>query len=134
VVVHVVADAIPRVVSGAAVAVHGGRLPRDQALPMVKGQWCEIKVVIDLDADEQSVVYNGAPLVTKGWSNGVVPGGAINIAAVDLAGDSSGSEVYYDDISLTRSEGTPCPGDIDEDGDVDTADLLALLAAWGACP
>jgi hypothetical protein len=27
-----------------------------------------------------------------------------------------------------------CPGDIDGDGDVDTADLLALLAAWGACP
>jgi uncharacterized membrane protein len=25
------------------------------------------------------------------------------------------------------------PGDIDEDGDVDTADLLALLAAWGPC-
>jgi hypothetical protein len=27
-----------------------------------------------------------------------------------------------------------CPADIDGDGDVDTADLLALLAAWGACP
>jgi subtilisin family serine protease len=25
------------------------------------------------------------------------------------------------------------PGDIDGDGDVDTADLLALLAAWGEC-
>ena len=25
------------------------------------------------------------------------------------------------------------PGDIDEDGDVDTQDLLALLAAWGEC-
>jgi hypothetical protein len=26
------------------------------------------------------------------------------------------------------------PGDIDGDGDVDTADLLLLLAAWGPCP
>jgi len=25
------------------------------------------------------------------------------------------------------------PGDIDGDGDVDTADLLALLGAWGPC-
>ena len=106
----------------------------DEALPMVKGQWCEIKLVIDLDEDEQSVYYNDVPLVTKSWSAGVAPGGAINIAALDLWGNASSSEVYYDDISLTRSEGPPCPGDIDEDGDVDTADLLALLAAWGACP
>ena len=27
-----------------------------------------------------------------------------------------------------------CPADFDEDGDVDTGDLLALLAAWGDCP
>jgi hypothetical protein len=27
-----------------------------------------------------------------------------------------------------------CPADVDSDGDVDTADLLELLANWGACP
>ena len=26
------------------------------------------------------------------------------------------------------------PGDIDRDGDVDVANLIALLAAWGPCP
>ncbi|MCA9291456.1 MAG: S8 family serine peptidase [Phycisphaerales bacterium] len=28
----------------------------------------------------------------------------------------------------------PTPGDLDGDGDVDPADLAALLSAWGACP
>ena len=64
--------------------------------------------------------------------------------------------VYYDDLSLGEPEcpadfdgdgdvdaadllhllgawGTP-NGDVDGDGDTDTADLLALLGAWGACP
>ena len=28
----------------------------------------------------------------------------------------------------------PCPADLDDDGDVDAADLAELLLAWGACP
>jgi hypothetical protein len=102
--------------------------------PLVKGDWSEIKVVIDLDQDQQSVYYNGDLLVTKSWTAGVEPGGALNIAAVDLWAYHSPDVVYYDDISLTPSAGAPCAADIDEDGDVDTADLLTLLAAWGACP
>ncbi len=27
-----------------------------------------------------------------------------------------------------------CPGDIDDDGDIDAADLAALLSAWGDQP
>ncbi len=27
-----------------------------------------------------------------------------------------------------------CRADLDDDGNVDTTDLLALLAAWGDCP
>ena len=38
----------------------------------------------------------------------------------------------------TNGNGVPdeceTPGDVDGDGDVDTEDLLALLAAWGLCP
>ena len=30
--------------------------------------------------------------------------------------------------------GETCPGDVNGDGDVDTVDLLLLLAAWGSCP
>ncbi|MDY7109780.1 MAG: C25 family cysteine peptidase [Planctomycetota bacterium] len=38
-------------------------------------------------------------------------------------------------LILLGAWGTAGPdGDVDEDGDVDTEDLLALLAAWGDCP
>lgn len=30
--------------------------------------------------------------------------------------------------------GPPCPPDINSDGNVNVTDLLTLLAAWGACP
>lgn len=37
-------------------------------------------------------------------------------------------------VDMGAYERRGCPWDIDGDGDVDTADLLALLAHWGACP
>jgi hypothetical protein len=36
-------------------------------------------------------------------------------------------------LFLLGAWGTP-DGDVDFDGDTDTSDLLALLAAWGDCP
>jgi hypothetical protein len=46
--------------------------------------------------------------------------------------ESSGSivEAAIDDFTIMEI-GCPCPGDFDGDGDVDTADLLFLLGAWG---
>jgi hypothetical protein len=104
----------------------------DSTLPMVKGQWCEIKVLIDLDQDEQSVYYNGEHLVTKSWTAGVADGGALNIAALDLYGAESASDVYYDEITLGEYS-DPCPADINDDGLVNVDDLFALLNAWGSC-
>jgi len=101
------------------------------SLPLVKGQWAQLQVFIDLDNDRQAVYYNGEHLVTKGWTDGVAPGGALSIAAVDLWANGSAHEVYYDDISITSSS-WPCTGDITGDGTVDVLDLLAVLAAWGA--
>jgi len=74
----------------------------DETLPMVKGAWVEIRDVIDLDNDVQSVYYNDTLLVTKSWSEGVAPGGAVNIAAVDLWGNGSAYAVYYDDMRLAE--------------------------------
>jgi hypothetical protein len=103
-------------------------------VPLVKGQWAEIRVVIDLDEDAQHVYYNGLPLVTKGWTDGVAPGGDLNIAAVDLWANTSTGTVHYDDVALDPSAGAPCPGDTNGDGVVDFRDILAVLGSWGLCP
>jgi hypothetical protein len=53
------------------------------------------------------------------------------ICPADFDGD--GDVDTADLLFLLGAWGTP-DGDVDGDGDTDTADLLALLAAWGECP
>ncbi len=98
-----------------------------ETAPLVKGEWVEIRVKINLDEDIQTVYYDGTLLLQKSWSEGVASGGAVNIAAVDLFGDVSAHTVYYDDLSLQPF----CSGDVDGNGTVDVLDLLAVLSAWG---
>jgi hypothetical protein len=50
-------------------------------------------------------------------------------ADFDGDGDVDTADLLY----LLAAWGTP-DGDVDGDGDTDTADLLALLAVWGECP
>jgi hypothetical protein len=47
--------------------------------------------------------------------------------------DGDGDVDTADLLFLLGAWGTPA-GDVDGDGDTDTADLLALLGAWGECP
>jgi len=47
--------------------------------------------------------------------------------------DGDGDVDTADLLFLLGAWGTP-DGDVDGDGDTDTADLLALLGAWGECP
>ena len=47
--------------------------------------------------------------------------------------DGDGDVDTADLLHLLGAWGTP-DGDVDGDGDTDTADLLALLGAWGECP
>ena len=54
-----------------------------------------------------------------------------NECPADLDGD--GDVDTADLLALLGAWGTP-DGDVDGDGDTDTADLLALLGAWGECP
>ncbi|OGO27072.1 MAG: hypothetical protein A2136_04830 [Chloroflexi bacterium RBG_16_54_11] len=69
------------------------------SLAMVRDQWVEIRVEIDLTADTTSFYYNDQLLYSGTWTEEVSGGGVKNIAAVDLWGNFS-AQVYYDDISL----------------------------------
>ena len=71
----------------------------NSALPLIMGRWVEILVVIDLNANTQTISYDGQVLVLKSWTEGVSGGGALSIAAVDLFANNA-SAVYYDDMSL----------------------------------
>jgi hypothetical protein len=71
----------------------------------------------------------------------IVEGGvdAFLISAIDCGDDcpadfdGDGDVDTADLLHLLGAWGTP-DGDVDGDGDTDTADLLALLGAWGECP
>ena len=71
----------------------------DATLPLIKGQWVELRNVINLDNDTQYFYYNGTLLTNKSWTEGVSGGGILDIAAIDLFANGA-STVYYDDISL----------------------------------
>ena len=82
-------------------------------LPIIFDQWVELRVEIDLDLDTQDIYYGGTLLSSKGWTDGVSGGGALNIGAVDLFAQGA-SPIYYDSMSLV-----PAPG------------VLALLGCAG---
>ena len=48
--------------------------------------------------------------------------------------DDNGSVDIADLLTLLANWGTPGPGDFDSSGTVGIGDLLTLLANWGACP
>ena len=70
-------------------------------LPMIKGQWVELRVEIDLDANTQSFYYGGTLLYSGTWTEEVSGGGITSIGAVDLFANGA-SAVYYDDLSLVE--------------------------------
>ena len=80
--------------------------PQGATLPLIMGQWIELQLVIDLDANTQTFYYNGTMLFTKSWTEGLSGGGTLNIAALDLFANGA-SPVYYDDVSLMIQHPTP---------------------------
>jgi len=95
-------------------------------LPLITGEWVELRVEIDLEADSQTIYYADQELVTKSWSAGVGNPGTLSIEAVDLFANDATS-VYYDNLGLHPQ----CCADLDNDEDVDLADLALLLSDYG---
>jgi hypothetical protein len=82
-------------------------------LPLIKGEWVELRIDIDLNNNTQSFYYGGDLLYSGTWTEEVTGGGALNIAAIDLWAQDA-SVVYYDDMALTVGVPGICqvPGDI----------------------
>jgi hypothetical protein len=95
----------------------------NEELPVIYGEWVEIRVEIDLDGDWMDIFYGGDLLASHAYTDTVqgTGGGSLNIAAVDLFANGA-TPVYYDDISLLPpgedlivDAGGPYSGEVDED-------------------
>jgi len=86
-------------------------------LPLITGEWIEIRIDINIDDDVQKIYYGGDLLVEKSWKDGVTGGGDPNIGAADLFANSAGP-IYYDDMSLEEfiSPALKCTGEIRQEG------------------
>jgi len=89
-------------------------------LPLITGQWVELRTNIDLDTDWFEFYYGSELLISKAWT--AEPnneyGGILNIGAVNLFANGA-SSVYYDDLSLERPQPLLCDAGGPYDGIVD---------------
>lgn len=78
-------------------------------LPLIMGQWVEIRVEIDLDADWFECYYNDELLDEKNWTTGSFNqnDGYFNLNSVHIWANGATS-VYYDDFFLEGETG-PIP-------------------------
>jgi hypothetical protein len=114
-----------------------------QRLPLVKGQWTEIIVRIDLDRDVAEAWYQGQPFITNwSWRDGVSGNGQPWIQAVDVYGGEPNfggiSSIYFDNIEVTKvTFGSCCMGQTGEcrDGitNLECAQVQGLFREETAC-
>ncbi len=69
---------------------------------IVYDTWTEIRVVINLDTDNQDFYYDGNLFFSDSWTEGVSGGGQLEIQAMDLFAFGATS-VYYDDFTMNQT-------------------------------
>jgi hypothetical protein len=81
-------------------------------LPLITGQYVEVKITIDLGNDRQDIYYGGNLLVSTSWTEGASGGGFAEIEALDLWGNGA-SVHYYDNAGLNEAppDGACCFND-----------------------
>jgi hypothetical protein len=81
-------------------------VPTTPAIPLIRNQWVQVRVVIDFTADTQQVFYGATLFTTKSWTEGASGGGQLNLDALDLF-SNGGTTIYWDDLVLAREGATP---------------------------
>jgi hypothetical protein len=114
-----------------------------QRLPLVKGQWAEITMRVDLDGDVAEAWYEGQPFITNwSWRNGLGGNGQPWIHALDLYGGEPNaggiSAIYFDDVRLDEVLfGSCCMGQTGECRDdvtnLECAQVEGLFREATAC-
>jgi hypothetical protein len=80
--------------------------PSSPTFPIVRGQWVEVRDEIDFASDLQSVYYGNVLIWQESWTAGTAPGGALNLALIDLYSEGAPS-IYWDDLCVRRAGATP---------------------------
>jgi len=106
-----------------------------KTLPLITDEWVQIRVEIDFDADWQVIYYDNDELNAKSWTAGTSPGGAKNLACVDLyAGTATSTPVYYDDMLLEEALPLSCDADGPYEGIIDQEIQFDGTVAGGLQP
>ena len=82
----------------------GSGFRRGVSTDSITDRWVSFEILIDLDANQQTIFYNGEVFDQTQWQRT----GDDSLAAINLYSDN-GSDAYFDNLELVRVGGAPVP-------------------------